>query len=584
MYIYNLFKNIVETVPNKVAIKYGNNTITYEELLFNAMYNAEKLKDKGVQRGDIIAIYMKNSIEAVISMLSILKVGAIVLPIDKDIPQYRLDKIILDSKINYILINEDTVLTDYTLAETIKIDINNQLIKKESINYNGVYNRDSFCIYTSGSTGSPKGILLKNDGILNHINSKIKLLKLNTESILCQSLSLSFVAAIWQIITPIIIGAKLIIYDSDTIKNPFILFKSAEKDNVSAISVVPQSLKSFLVMSSDNKRLLNFNSIKNIILTGEKLDSDVVNRFYKKHDVQLINAYGQSECSDDTFHYIIPRNIEISDVPIGYPIDNISVYVLDKNLNEVKKGSIGELYISGQCLATGYINNNIEMDKSFIFSKKFGTNLLKTGDLVKETSNGSYLYIGRVDNQINFRGYRISPEEIECILLGIEDILKVVVTIDEIKSNEKILVAVYESKREIEPQFFINYLKSKVPNYMIPSKYIYMYKIPITISGKIDRFSIIKNPLKEVNDLDKGILISEKIINIIKNNIDDCFNEYITESTYISQIGIDSLNFISIILDIEKEFELEFEDDMILLDKYNQVKDFVKYIQEYKKF
>lgn len=347
----------------------------------------DELKQLGVKKNDFVAIYMSNSIDMFLSIFAILNCNAVVLPVNIDLPTEQISRIVTESNSKIILYNEHaakaghgnnfsnitTHLVDYT-----KINTNNKS-ENDLTKYN--LNDLAYCIYTSGSSGLPQGVLLTYEGILNHIEAKISLLRLTSESRLCLSFNIGFVASIWQILTPVLMGAQLFIYDNDLFKKPYQFLEQLERDDIDVVSMIPQSLYGYCRYFGGKHQKLQLTNMKHIILTGEKVDKVVVESFYKNYDhISLINAYGQSECSDDTFHYVIPRNITSGEIPIGKPIQNVSYRILNDNLEEVAIGEKGELYIGGTCLSQCYLNNDQLTKEKFVTVSS--SSFYRTGDIV----------------------------------------------------------------------------------------------------------------------------------------------------------------------------------------------------------
>ncbi|GJM68502.1 hypothetical protein HMSSN036_07180 [Paenibacillus macerans] len=319
--LYALFYGQVELNPHKTAITFNEKSITYLQLAYEVEFIASRLLEVGIVQNDRVIVYMPNSIDAVKAMLAVHKIGAVVLPLDSSLPAVRIQKTFHDSGASVIICNSEETAAPLDAATLI---IHPDHVKPDS----GVAdvslskfldNELAFCIHTSGSEGKPKGVLLPHDTVCNQIEGKKQLLGFTAQSVLCQSLSIGFVASIWQIYGSLVTGAHLVIYPDHIIKNPLLLFEKVNHDGVQVISLVPQLLHSYCLLIEGKHERLELEHLQYVILTGEKLNGDVVRSFYRFYRIPIINAYGQSECSDDTFYYQVPFDFTDIHVPIGTP-------------------------------------------------------------------------------------------------------------------------------------------------------------------------------------------------------------------------------------------------------------------------
>lgn len=534
---------------------------------------------------------MSNSIEMVLSIFAILNCNAIVVPINIDLPAEQILRIITESKPKIILYNECAerlgLGNNYNNIITHGVDYTKLNKGNTSINKLIVYepNDLAYCIFTSGSSGLPKGVLLTYKGILNHIEAKISLLKLTSESRLCLSFNIGFVASIWQILTPILLGAQLFIYDNDLIKKPYQFLQQLDRDEVNIVSMIPRSLYGYCHYFGGKHQKLQLSNMKHIILTGEKVDKVVVDSFYNNYEhISLINAYGQSECSDDTFHYVIPRNITSNEIPIGKPIQNISYHIFNENLEDVAIGEKGELYIGEICLSQSYLDNDQLTKEKFVTVSN--STFCRTGDIVKLNEDQDVICLGRVDNQIKIRGYRIEPEEVEIYLNQIEGIEQSVVIALETNELDKILGAFFICDRNINTKDITDHLLTKLPSFMIPSVFKRVEKFILNTNGKIDRNRVLEckeikfdNDIQEFSDSNALTDIQKKVFKVIISNISDKVSYNVSLDMELNSASIDSITFISTVIALESEFDFEFEDEMLLITKFPTVRAMVEYVE-----
>ena len=582
----NIQKTIAEYAklhPLKLAIQFADKTITYQELDLKIRGLSKQLQIAGVKKGDIIAVCIPNSIELIISIYAILYMGAVVLPVDLDAPIERVRTIFLDSEPSAALCKKEfqREMVHFNI-KSIVVDLKDLDSIADILNSDITGEDDAFCIYTSGSTGTPKGVLLSYKGILNHALAKAELLSVEESSKICLSFNIGFVASIWQILVPILSGAMLIIYDKDLIKKPYQFFKQLEKDQISAISLTPHTLSAFMEYFKIGKQRLPLPNMRYIILTGEKVDGNLVKEFYKHYNhIDLVNAYGQTECSDDTYHYIIPHSFDSGNVPIGTPITNINGLILNENLEEVE---FGELFISGTGVSRGYLHNQKLTEAKFLNLPLCKLPLYKTGDLVRKDDNGILVYHGRMDNQVKIRGHLIELEEIEIHINQFKGVSKSIVRTVDVNENDKTLEAIYTGMQMIDKGALMDYLSKKLPAYMIPAKFTQIDTFSYTSNGKIDRKNI--NILIESNDgvqssniADNMSKLQRKAFATIKSNIDESVFPNISVDTNLLGIGVDSITYIRIVVSLEEAFNIEFDDEMLLFTAFPTLRSLIEYVE-----
>jgi acyl-coenzyme A synthetase/AMP-(fatty) acid ligase/acyl carrier protein len=352
-------------------------------------------------------------------------------------------------------------------------------------------------MYTSGSTGKPKGVMLTHRGIVNQSWHRAHKINVSSNDIFCHTVSTSFVSSIIHWYVPLFIGAKLVVYSEEIIRDPYELFKTISRDKVTMVEVIASTLRAYLSYIKEDKKI-PLQKLRILLISGEQSIPATINTFFSYYkNIQLINGCGQCECSALTLHYIFDKaRTDYRYAPIGKPISNTKVYVLDENLNMVPRGVPGELCISGDGLAKGYLNNPEKTKKTFIphpFIKN--KRLYRTGDIVKILSDNNIVYLHRRDNQIKVRGYRVELAEIENCISGLEKIneCRVISSLD--KDNEVYLAAYYTGDN-VSSDKLKESIKNKLPAYMIPQYFVYTKKFPRNPNGKIDY-----NKLREIKKL-----------------------------------------------------------------------------------
>lgn len=577
--LYQLFQETADRYAGHAAIKEKGKTMTYRQLEDKVSDIAKQLGLHGVAFGDNIIVHMPNSLDAVACTLAILKLGCVVVPLSQETPAAKVLAIARDCGACFIISEahrqiEQPGFKVLSCSDLAAVSTGNKSGQKLSAQANEI----AYCIYTSGSTGEPKGVLLTQEGILNQIRAKSALLKISSETVMCQSLNLGFVASIWQIWCPLLAGAFLIVYDEFIIRNPTDLLKAVSKDHVEIVTMLPQLLSAYCKLLKNGHEPVDLPDLRVVVMTGEKLPGVLVSDFYRYYHIPIVNAYGQSECSDDTFHYLVPFGFEGTHVPIGTPIEHIQAYILDEDLQEVSPGESGELCISGVCLAAGYIH---EGPDAFFIHPAEKVRCYKTGDIVKKLSTGEYVCFGRKDNMLKVRGFRVQPEEIENKLEECPGISKAIVL--PVQENEYTV----DLRAYCIPETTVNeaeirmLLSSQLPPYMLPRDYSFLEKLPLTPNGKVDRTAL-KDMGKAVQpgaaDTAEAAAVQDMVIDIVSSNAQKV--TALDMNSKLGDLGLDSISFINVVVALEESFDFMFGDEMLAFDEEKTMADLVLYIQE----
>ncbi|NIM14265.1 MAG: amino acid adenylation domain-containing protein [Candidatus Aminicenantes bacterium] len=485
--------------------------ISYGELNIKSSRLAGRLREKhGVREGDIVGLYLPRSIEMIIGLLGTLKAGAACLPIDSRYPEKRVKLVLEDSGARMVLKSRLAVCGLAGPGEVRGTGHRNIKGLPPALN-------PAYVIYTSGSTNKPKGVLLHHRGIINHMCSLVNVFGIGEEDDFCHTVSSSFVVSIFQTFAPFYLGRCLRLYPGEVMGDPFQLFGRAASDGVTVLEIVPSLLNAYLKLIETGKRKVELSRVRMMILTGEELLPSLVDRFYRYYDIPLVNAYGQSEYSDDTLFYRVPRGSrkETGSIPVGKPAHNTWVYILDLNFQPQPVGVAGELYVGGDGLAIGYLNrveltaekfilahsswliadkrekkarSSVEFPMSYELSAM--SSIFKTGDLVLWQPDGNIRFLGRVDHQVKIRGFRVEPGEIETYLLQHKGIQAAAVVPKQDKKNNQHLYAYIVPAKDSASLAAVpltEYLAAELPGYMIPSAFILLEEMPLLPNGKVDR-------------------------------------------------------------------------------------------------
>ena len=485
--IHSFFEEMAVKTPDKTAVEFEDKRISYRELNDSANQLAAVLEQHNVSIGDIVAVLTERSINMIAAILAILKVGAAYLPIETGIPEERKRYYLENTNAKAILsAYEDETLFGIPNINIEKIPddilpLSNPQISSDSLAY---------VIFTSGSTGNPKGVMIRHYSVVNRLLWMKEQYGLGESDVFLQKTLYSFDVSVWEIFLWFFCGAKLCLLRSGDEGNFKSLVNAIHMHGVTVCHFVPSILRVFLGFLSHYGGVEKITSLKKVFASGEALNYDLIGKFTqtltKGNATQLHNLYGPTEATVDVTYFDCTNyQAEDKTVPIGKPIWNTRIYILDENGQECADGKSGEIYISGDGVAAGYINNSKLTEKAFvpdIFC--LGATMYRTGDLGR-WHGGVVEFLGRIDNQVKIHGIRIELEEIENQMLEYEPIKQCVVI--AAGSTDKKLVAYYSGDNIIKPLQIIDYLSKKLPKAMIPSEFIFIENFPVKQNGKTDR-------------------------------------------------------------------------------------------------
>ncbi len=463
---------------------------------------AHYLCKQGVGPATLVGLCVERSLDMLVSLLGILKSGAAYVPLDPSYPQERLAFMLSDAHASLLLTQEYLLdALPATGMPTVLLDAHWHAIAREpeSNPAHAVSGEDvAYVIYTSGSTGQPKGVLATHRATLNRLYWMWECFPFTADERCCQKTSLSFVDSIWEIFGPLLQGISTVILPDEVVKNPSHLIHTLVEQRVTRIVLVPSLL--YVVLDTALDLPLHLSQVKYWISSGEALPLELAQRFLSQMpDSVLLNLYGSSEVAADATYHPVTRGQQSSSIPIGRPIANIQVYLLDAQLQPVPIGVPGEIYIGGAGLARGYLHRPELTAEKFLphpFSQQPGSRLYKTGDLARYLPDGNIVYLGRSDRQVKIRGYRIEVQEIEATLAQHPSVRQAAVAVRDEKANDKRLVAyvvpvaessaIHNGAQSLTASALRTFLQTKLPEYMLPSAVVLLPALPLTPNGKID--------------------------------------------------------------------------------------------------
>ncbi|KAG0352352.1 hypothetical protein BGZ54_002839, partial [Gamsiella multidivaricata] len=492
--IHQLFEDQVKLSPEAIAIVQDDRELTYRELNSRANGIAHELVMAGVKPGDNVLILLNRSIDLVAAQIAILKVGAAFVPIDTTAPVERQAFIASDTGAKLLISDEDALVPVLIQVPLLRLSVHQDNAEDmQDAFHSSLYTSSldtAYIMYTSGSTGVPKGVLVSHRGIAR--------LVINGFADICPSdrvtfaSSPSFDLSTFDVWAPLLNGARIVIIDNDTILDPHRLAATLDLHQVTSLLLATALFHQYAFIIGPT-----LSKLKYLMCAGEQaLIEAFAEVLQHAGPVRIVNAYGPTESVYTTTYEATSTICQLDRVPIGRPIPNTQIYVLDRHRNPVPIGIAGELYIGGPGVANGYLNRPDLTSERFLpdpFSNAPGARMYKTGDLVRYLPDGNIVFMGRNDDQVKIRGFRVELGEIEVRLAEHPEVREVaVLTIGESSSEKRLVAYVVSPPHENLAHSLREHLAATVPEYMIPSAFVRLDSFPLTNNGKIDRRALPK--------------------------------------------------------------------------------------------
>ncbi|HEV8083743.1 MAG TPA: amino acid adenylation domain-containing protein, partial [Chitinophagaceae bacterium] len=541
--VVELFEQQAAKTPDAIAVFFEEEQLTYHELNQRANQLAYLLKSKGVKEDTLVPLCLERSHQMIVGMLGILKAGGAYVPIDPQYPVDRIKYMVMDSQAAVIVGSPETKSTLKTETQLDIIELESKWSAIHNQPVNNVHTHPqadqlAYMIYTSGSTGRPKGAAVRHQNLLNLLQWYISEFSITGEDKNIIISSFAFDLTQKNIFSTLITGGTLILpamryYDNESV------VKHIRQKAVTIINCAPNA---FYPLVADNTSLSDLNSLRLVVLGGEPIHLKHLENWILRDDYQceIVNSYGPTECTDIAafFRMKNPKDYINKTIPIGCPNDNVKLFVLNKSDQLQPVGVAGEICIAGDGVGAGYLNDKELTARKFIvdpFSSDGESRLYKTGDLGRWLSDGNIEYLGRKDEQIKIRGYRIEPGEIEGVIRESGLVKEALVLAKKDSTGNDLLIGYIVTDEAINKEAIKNYLKDRLPEYMIPAIWVELESLPQTPNGKID-----KNALPELDNskiLNAGYIaprneaesmlakIWEDVLNIEKVGINNNFFE-----------------------------------------------------------
>jgi iturin family lipopeptide synthetase A len=499
-----LFEQQAEKCPDAVAVTTAGQALTYGCLQQKANSLAQSLRAKGIGPETIVGLLAHRGVDFLTTMLATFKAGGACLALDPAAPERRLAQCLGQGEIPLVLVAGDCVSNLLDALDLVTTDQPPAFLQIEELLSRNTGDQSplsdvssprnlSYVIYTSGSTGAPKGAMIEQEGMMNHLFVKIYDLRLEQQSVVAQTAPQSFDIFVWQALAALLVGGSVHIVNDEQRRDPSALHTLVEREGITVLEIVPSFLRA--VLDLEEITSFSWSALKLLVVTGEALPADLCRRWLANHpNIPIVNAYGPTECSDDVTHNRISAAPDSSPevVPVGRPVANIQIHILDDELLQVPTGMVGQVCVTGIGVGRGYLADSERTSQSFIpnpYGTKPGERLYQTADLGRQLVDGTIEFLGRIDHQVKIRGYRIEPGEIEAHLAQHPALKEATIAGREIEPGVKRLIA-YVVPREsgaITNRELRRYLEDKLPEYMVPSAFVTLDAMPLTASGKIDR-------------------------------------------------------------------------------------------------
>ena len=484
---HEIFEDQARVRPGAVAAEHGSSRLTYGELNARANRVARALLARGLPREGVVGVMTERNLDWITAVLAIFKAGGAYLPIEPHFPVERVAKMLSRA-------GARLVLTDSPAgADTLRIGAAlEEGHESADLGLDVAQDQLAYIYFTSGSTGEPKGAMCEHAGLLNHLYAKIDDLQIGADTTVAQTAPQCFDISLWQLMAALLAGGRVVIVEQETVLDGQRFIDRIAGARVNIVQVVPSYLEVLVSCLTQHPRELP--DLAYVVATGEALKRELVERWFTvQPGIKLVNAYGLTETSDDTNHEIMERPPRGERVPLGRPVNNVHIYVVDEQIRPVPFGEPGEIVFSGVCVGRGYINDPERTHAAFLPDPlRPGQRLYRSGDFGRGLPDGTLEFLGRRDAQIKISGFRIEIGEVENRLLKLPGVRAGAVVVTEGPDQSKHLVAFCAGAGPAPNAGAMrDQLAAALPAYMVPSTIHWQDALPLTENGKIDRKALV---------------------------------------------------------------------------------------------
>ncbi|MFN4938558.1 amino acid adenylation domain-containing protein [Bradyrhizobium sp.] len=508
----DMFEAVARRQPQRAAVMHGDSAIAFGELNVQANRLAHRLRKLGVRAETAVGISIERSIPLIVGLMGILKAGGAYVPLEPDVPDDRLQFMLADSQAP-VLVTTAALANKFPQFTGEVIALDDPMLDSETAcdpTREAVADPLLYIAYTSGSTGRPKGVMVQQSTVLNRFHWLWRSLPLADDEVGSQISSINFVDAVWEVFSRLARGIPFVVCSDEVVRDPQRMVDALARHRVTRLEPVPSLLASLLDNVPDIAERLPH--LRYCICSGEILPVELARRFRATMPaVRLFNRYGSTEATSVLWQEVVNTEAYGANVPVGHPVQNVGICILDRRRRPLPHGIAGSLYVYGDAVARGYHGRPDLTAERFVTLPLITQEVRAyyTGDLARQRADGSIEVLGRDDNQLSIHGYRIEPGEIETALGRLAGIRDCVAVVRDIGGSRQ-LVAFYaeadDAGTALSPQALRNHLAGQLPAYMVPSLFVKLAALPLTINGKVDRKSLVARDL-EIGPLDSDALL-----------------------------------------------------------------------------
>ncbi|MDF3932682.1 non-ribosomal peptide synthase/polyketide synthase [Pseudomonas citronellolis] len=554
----------VAATPEALAVQFGAERLSYRELNARANRLARWLRAQGVGPDVLVGVAAERSVELVLALLAIVKAGGAYVPMDPDYPQERLQHMLDDSGVQLLLTQEHLLQRlPASRARTFCLDSQRDQyagLDGSDLPTQGSPDNLAYLIYTSGSTGKPKGAGNSHAALVNRLHWMQREYRLTAADRVLQKTPFSFDVSVWEFFWPLLAGATLVVAAPGAHRDPAALREVIVAAEVSVLHFVPSMLQLFLASGE----LQRCPSLQQVMCSGEALPYELQQQFRQRHGARLHNLYGPTEAAIDVSYWACEGDDERQQVPIGRPIDNLRLYVLDARLEPVPQGVAGELYIGGVGLARGYHARAGLTAERFVADPfdASGSRMYRTGDLARRRADGVIEYVGRIDHQVKIRGLRIELGEIEARLQALPQVEEAVVVARDTAQGKQLLAYAVAG---VDGDSLRRALQEHLPDYMVPAQVLVLERMPLSPNGKLDRKALpapefageARGHVAPRSELERELAeVWQQVLQVERVGIHDDFFELGGHSLLLTQAGLTLRQRLGLEMPLQRLFEL----------------------------
>ncbi|PJJ97216.1 non-ribosomal peptide synthetase [Lysobacteraceae bacterium NML91-0213] len=477
-----LIEHAMQATPDAVAVEFEGASLTYGELERRTRALAVQLQSRGATADAVVAVALPRSLELIVALVATLRAGAAYLPLDLAHPDARLQRILQSAKPACVLAGQADAPRFGDTAAVLAPDA--WAAATDAALAGAPQPGDAaYVIYTSGSTGEPKGVVVEHRAIVNRLEWMRSHYGIDASDRILQKTPATFDVSVWEFFLPLLAGARLVVAAPDAHRDPVALARLVRGRGVTTLHFVPSMLEAFLA-APETQGL----AVRRVFCSGEELGADLRDRFHATVRAELHNLYGPTEAAVDVSYWPASADDTSRPVPIGFPVWNTRLYVLDARMRPLPPGVAGDLYLGGVQLARGYLGRDDLTAERFIDDPHVpGARLYRTGDLARWRRDGAVEFLGRSDHQVKLRGLRIEPGEIESAILASGAVRRAGVIVREDRPGDRRLVAYLQPDGAVDLAVLRTAVAARVPDYMVPAAFVVLDDWPVTANGKLDR-------------------------------------------------------------------------------------------------